>query len=104
MARPYKVKVAATVPIDGKPIPAAPVYAGGWCVSQWAGDALLSNQQEVNQGSSGIASLQRHQHQTTKAVKQTNVRRDVFSCRSIEKGLSFEALLEPIEGQTSQAK
>ena len=42
---------------------------------------------------------QRHQHQTTKAVKQTNVRRDVFSCRSIEKGLSFEALLEPIEGQ-----
>jgi len=26
---------------------------------QWAGDALLSNQQEVNQGSSGIASRQR---------------------------------------------
>jgi hypothetical protein len=46
---------------------------------------------------------QRHQHQTTKAVKQTNVRRDVFSCRSIEKGLSFEALLEPIEGQRETA-
>jgi len=44
-------------------------YAGGWCVSQWAGDALLSNQQEVNQGSSGIASRQRQCVGCTRSAK-----------------------------------
>jgi len=38
-----------------------------------------------------------HEHQAAKAVKKTNVRRDIFSCRGINKALSFNALLEPIE-------
>ena len=38
-----------------------------------------------------------HEHQAAKAVKKTNVRRDIFSCGGVNKALSFNALLEPIE-------
>ena len=52
-----------------KPRLALNLFIGGWCGSQWAGDALLSNQQEVNQGSSGIASRQRQCVGCTRSAK-----------------------------------